>query len=165
MRSSGVRSNCPDCGTPVEKEAQFCPKCYARIEPPTFWQKLLRLFQGNPARQWPLIQVKKTVSIRTTGPDGQQREYSSLDELPPELRAEIERAEAEGQKKVFRSSSRDGSTTSVRTTIVSNTKLSLFKVRDASGNERTYHSLEEMPPDVRAAIEEAQKRQDDSSKA
>jgi len=44
-------------------------------------------------------------------------------------------------------------------------KLPHLLVRDASGNERTYHSLEEMPPDVRAAFEEAQKRQDDSSKA
>jgi hypothetical protein len=165
MQSSSPRMNCPDCGTPVEKEAQFCPKCYARIEPPTFWQKLLRLFQGNPARRQPLIQIKKTISIKTTGPDGQQREYSSLDELPPELRAEFEKAEAEGLKEVLRSSSSDGRTTNVRTTLVSNKKLSLFKVRDASGNERTYHSLEEMPPEVRAAFEEAQRRQDDSPKA
>jgi hypothetical protein len=153
--------NCPDCGSPVERGAQFCPKCYARIEPPTLWQKLLGLFQSKPDRRKPIIEIKKTISIKTTGPDGQHHEYASLDELPPELRAEIEKAQAEGLKQVFRSSSSDGLMAKVTTTFVSNRKVSLFKVRDPSGNERTYHSLEEMPPDLRAAFEEAQRRQDE----
>ena len=157
--------NCPDCGSPVEKEAQFCPKCYARIAPPTFWQKLLGLFQGPPSQRQPLIKITKTVSIKTTGPDGQTHEYRSLEELPPELQAEVKRAEAEGLKQVFRSSCTHGPTTKVTTTVVTDSKVSLFKFRDASGNEHTYHSLEEMPPELRAAFEEAQRRQDDAPKA
>jgi hypothetical protein len=154
--------NCPDCGSPVEPEAQFCPKCCARIEPPTFWRKLLRLFQSQPSQRRPLIKITKTVSIKTTGPDGQTHEYSSIDELPPELRAEVKKAEAEGLKQALRSSFTHGPTTQVTTTIVSDSKVSLYKTRDAAGNEHTYHSLEEMPPDVRAAFEEAQRRQDDA---
>jgi hypothetical protein len=34
-----------------------------------------------------------------------------------------------------------------------------------AGNEHTYQSLEEMPPDIRAAFEDAQRRQDDDPKA
>src|SRR5690242_6829493 len=101
---------CPDCGSPVENQAQFCPKCFARIEPPTFWQKILRLFQDrNPARR-PMITIKKSVSI-TTDKDGQHHEYHSLNEVPPELRQEIEKLESEAVKQSLSSSSTDGLTT------------------------------------------------------
>ena len=149
--------NCPDCGNPVEKEAQFCPKCFARIESPTFWRKLLRLFQSTNKHRQPIIKIKRTVSINTTDADGQHHEYHSLDEVPPELRQEIEKLESEGLKESFRSSSSDGLTTKITTKIVSTKSASLFKVKDAEGNERTYHSPEELPPEIRAPFEQAQK--------
>ena len=145
--------NCPDCGNPVEKEAQFCPKCFARIEPSTFWRKLLRLFQSTVKPRQPIIKIKKTFSIRTTGKDGQHHEYHSLDELPPELRQEVEKLESEALKENSLSSSSNGLTAR----IVSTKSASLFKVKDADGNERIYHSVEELPPEIRAAFEQAQK--------
>jgi hypothetical protein len=148
--------NCPECGNPLEKEAQFCPKCYARIEPPTFWQKLLRLFQGSGKPRRPLISIKKTVSIRTTDAHGERHEYHSLEELPSELRKEVENLQAEGLKESFRASSTDGPTTK----IVSRKTGSVFKVRDAAGNEHVYHSLEELPPEIRAAWERARNQRD-----
>jgi hypothetical protein len=151
--------NCPDCGSPVEKEAQFCPKCYARIEPPTFWQKLFRLFQSSRAPRQPIISIKRTVSVRTTDKDGQRHEYHSLDELPSELRAEVEKAQAEALKQGLGSSSSGPGTITINTT----KKVSLFKVKDAEGNEQVYHSLEELPPDLRAAYEEAERRRAESS--
>ena len=39
--------NCPDCGIAVEKTDRFCPKCFARIEPPSLWRRLVSLFQGS----------------------------------------------------------------------------------------------------------------------
>lgn len=149
--------NCPDCGNPVEKDAQYCPKCFARIEPPSLWRKLLRLFQSTDGPQPPIINIRKTVSINATDADGQRHEYHSLDEVPPELRQEIEKLEAEGLKEGFRSSSSDGPTTNIITRISSRKTASLFKVKDAGGNERVYHSLEELPPDIRAAFEQAQR--------
>jgi hypothetical protein len=154
--------NCPDCGNPVEKEAQFCPKCFAPIEPPTFWRKLLRFFQSTGGPRQPIINIRKTVSINTTDKDGQHHEYHSLDEVPLdevplELREEIKKLESEGLKEGFGSSSPDGPTTKITTKIVSRKTASLFKVKDAAGNERTYHSLEELPPEIRAAFEQAQK--------
>ena len=149
--------NCPDCGHEVVSEAQYCPKCFTRVEPPTFWQKLLRLFRSTDAPRRPIIHIQKTVSIKTTDKDGQYHEYHSLDEVPPELRKEIEKLASEGLKEPFRSSSSDGLTTKITTKILSTKKASLFKVKDAEGNERTYHSLEELPPEIRAAFEQAQK--------
>ncbi len=148
-----VSLTCPDCGNPVEKQAQFCPKCFARIEPPTFWQKLLRLFQSGGAPRKPIISIKKTVSI-TTDQDGQLHEYHSFDAVPPELRKEIEKLGSEALKESLKSVWSDELTT----TILSRKKASLFKVKDAAGNERVYHSLVEMPPEIRAAFEQAQNR-------
>ena len=148
--------NCPECGNPVEKEAQFCPKCFARIEPPTFWQKLLRLFQGTGKPWRSVINIKKTVSIKTTDQNGQRHEYHSLDEVPPELRKEIEKLESEGLKESFSASSSERATTN----IISRKTGSVFKVRDASGKEQVYHSLEELPPEIRAAWEQARNQRD-----
>jgi uncharacterized protein YrzB (UPF0473 family) len=150
--------NCPGCGNPVEKDAQFCPKCYVRIEPASLWRRFLSLFRasGKPARC--IVNIEKTVSIKTTDEDGQKHEYHSLDEAPPELRAEIEKLEAEALKEkggTVVSQSSDGMTSK----IISEKKVSLFKVIDASGNERTYHSLDEMPPEIRGAMEQAEKEE------
>ena len=144
--------NCPECGNQVEKDAQFCPKCFARIEPPGFWKRFLSLFQstGKPRRS--IINIKKSVTIKTTGKDGQHHEYHSLEEVPPEFRAEIEKLSSEALKEGFSSSISDGLTTK----ILSKKTVSLYKIKDASGQERVYHSLEELPPEIRAALEKAE---------
>jgi hypothetical protein len=148
-----VAMKCPDCGNPVEKEAQFCPKCFARIEPPTFWQKLRNLFQSTHAPRRPLITIKKTVSIKTTDKDGQRHEYHSLAEAPPELRGEVEKVESEALKQGLSCSS---STDGLSTQITGTKKVSMCKVKDAYGHERVYHSVEELPPEIRAALERAE---------
>ena len=148
--------NCPACGTPVEKDAPFCPKCYACIEPPSLWQRFLRLFQTSGKPRRPFITIKKTVRIKTTDEHGQRHDYHSLQELPPELRAEIEKLESEAVKEGLSSpsSSSDGLTTK----IVSKKTYSVFKIKDASGSEKVYHSLDELPPEIRAAWEKAQQK-------
>jgi hypothetical protein len=105
--------NCPECANPVEKDAQFCPKCFARIEPPGFWKRFLCLFQstGRPRRS--IINIKKSVTIKTTDKDGQHHEYHSLEDVPPELRAEIEKLSSEALKEGFSSSVSDGPITKI----------------------------------------------------
>ena len=144
--------HCPECGNPVEKNAQFCPKCYARIEPPTFWQKLLGLFRTTPKSRRPIITVKKNVTIKTTGKDGQILEYHSLNEVPPELRAQMESLQTEALKEALSSASADDE----EIKFIKRKTVSLFKVKDASGNERVYHSLDELPPEIRKAWEQSQ---------
>lgn len=145
---------CPDCGNFLDKEAQFCPKCFAKIEPPSLWQKILRFFQSSDEPRKPFISIKKTVSIRTTDKDGQRHEYKSLDEVPAEIRNEIQKLESEAFKESLSASSSDGPTTK----FITRKTTSLFKIKDAAGNERGYHSLEELPPEMRAAFEQAQKK-------
>ncbi len=145
--------NCPDCGYPVEKSASFCPKCFAPIEPPGFWQRFLSLFRGGRSRRDRIVDVKQDIIVDVTDEQGRQHEYHSLDEVPPEVRAEIEKLKAEPWKEVSRFSSADGFTKK----IVREKRLSTYKIVDESGKEQIYHSLEEMPPELRAAIEEAER--------
>lgn len=68
--------------------------------------------------------------------------YRSLDEVPPELRPEVEQmmaqARATGTEQHFESTR--------------------FVVRDESGREQIYHSPDEMPPEVRTMYEELRRR-------
>ena len=142
---------CPECGHFVEKDAQFCPKCFARIPAPGLWQRILGLFAGENRSSRPFIKIQKTVTIKATDKDGQKKEYHSLEELPPALRAEVEKVQSEAWKKSLSASSSDGSTNEIRI----EKKVSVFKVKDASGKEQIYHSLDEMPPAIRKAFEKA----------
>src|SRR3974390_1860323 len=87
--------NCPKCGNALQKDAQFCPKCSDRVEPPTLWQRFCALFQTGPKSPRLVVRVKKNITIRTTDKEGNQREFHSLEEAPPELRAEIEKLQSE----------------------------------------------------------------------
>jgi hypothetical protein len=161
--------NCPACGSIVAVTDQFCPKCFARLEPPSLWRKLLSWFRlqvrvqvpGLPRR--PLVTFKKTVDIRATDKDGVKHEFHSLDEAPPELRAEIEKLESAVLGEMNASTSvtetlPEGNATKSHFIVKKN--VSMYKIRDASGNERIYHSLEELPPEIRAAFEKARDKTD-----
>ena len=103
--------------------------------------------------------VKRSVSIQTVGEDGVRHEYSSMEEVPPEIRSQIEAlereaAQAPGSELTVRETSQAGS--ALTSKIVRQKKVSVYKLIDEAGVERTYHSLEEMPPELRAAIAEAE---------
>ena len=153
--------NCPECGCVLEKNARFCPTCYARIEPPSLWRRFLSWFQKptNPARS--VITIKKTVDIKTTDADGHRHDYHSLKEVPPELRAELEKLQTEAEKQAFSASTSEG----VTSTFITRKSASIFKVKDASGTERIYHSLDELPPEIRAAFEKAQNQLNENNSA
>ncbi len=89
------------------------------------------------------VSIKKIATVTTTkitmNREGERHVYHSLDELPPDQLAEVERLSSEA---------------------LSGKGGHLFKVRDASGQERTYHSLDEMPPEVRVLVERIQRESD-----
>lgn len=144
--NEGKTMNCPKCGNTVAETDQFCSKCFARLEPPGLWRKFLSMFQAVNKPQRRILKIKTTATIKTTDKDGQRHEYHSLDEAPPELRADIEKLESEALKG------------NVTPGMIGRKSVSLFKVKDASGNERIYHSLDEMPPDIRALVENFQRK-------
>jgi hypothetical protein len=101
--------------------------------------------------------VKKSLTIKTVGEDGEQHEYSSIEEVPPEIRAEIEALEKEaaqekGNELSVTETSQSGN--AITSKIIHRKNVSVYKIIDASGVERTYHSLEEMPPEIREALGE-----------
>jgi hypothetical protein len=125
------------------------------------WRRFLSRFQGAARPALPIVNIKKTVSIKTVGADGEHHEYHSLAEAPPEIRAEIEALEAEAGKEkgnelsVVENSQAGNVFTS---NVIRRKNVSVFKVIDDSGAERVYHSLDEMPPEIRTAFEQAQKK-------
>lgn len=146
--NAGKTMNCPECGNAVLETDQFCSKCFARLKPPSLWRKFLSLFQVVNTPQRHILTIKKTATIKTTDKDSQRHEYHSLDEAPPELRAEIEKLESEALKE------------NVTPGMISKKSVTLFKVKDASGNERIYHSLDELPPEIQEAVRRAQDKMD-----
>jgi hypothetical protein len=105
--------------------------------------------------------VKTSISIKAVGKDGVPHEYSSMEEAPPELRSEIEALQKEAaQEKGNEVSVTETSLTgnAITSKIIQSKKVSVYKIVDDSGVERIYHSLDEMPAEIRAAFAEAEKK-------
>jgi hypothetical protein len=102
--------------------------------------------------------IDKSVNITMVGEDGERHEYHSMEELPAEIRSEIEALEAEamdakGNELSVTDTQQTENTFTIKS--VRRKNVSLYRVIDESGVERTYHSLDEMPPEIRAAISKA----------
>jgi hypothetical protein len=104
--------------------------------------RLLRVFGGGgvsagktspPAGMKVSLNVTKRIKIRNPL-TGELREYQSLDEVPEEYREKIRQA--------FQAAA-------------SGKGANAITVTDAEGKIQTYHSPDEMPPDVRALYEKA----------
>jgi hypothetical protein len=102
--------------------------------------------------------INQSVTIETVDEDGQRHVYHSMEELPPEIRSKVEALEAEamdakGKELSVTNTEQTGNTFKIKSVLRKN--VSVYKIIDESGVERTYHSLDEMPPEIRAAILEA----------
>lgn len=146
---------CPECGNVVAVTDQFCSKCYARLEPPSLWQKLSSLFQFATRPGPRGVNLKKTVTFKTMGKAGERQVFHSLDEVPPELRTEFEKLQSE----VMRGRGIASPPTGISQTgqaippvIIGEKTVSMYKLKDAAGNERVYHSLDELPPEIQQVM-------------
>jgi hypothetical protein len=150
---------CPECGNVVAVTDQFCSKCYARLEPPSLWRKLCSLFQSATRPGPHILTLKRTETLKTVSKHGEQRMYRSLDKVPPDLRAEFEKLQSAVMKETGAALPLTGTSqtgNAVTPGIIGKKTVSVFKVKDASGNERIYHSLDELPPEIQAAVRRAQ---------
>src|SRR5207302_826963 len=104
--------------------------------------------------------VRKSVRIKTVDEGGQVHEYSSIEQAPPEMRSQIEAVEKAaqefGKELAVTETSQTGN--AITSSIIREKNISVYKIVDESGAERVYHSLEEMPPEVRAAIADAEQK-------
>jgi|GEM_PF-4076890 len=110
------------------------------------------------------LQQNKSVTVKT--PDGQERTYRSLDEMPAELRAKIEQARREGpmQTRTYMRVSRNGETreyTSERD-LPPGLRQRLESIRageqgitiEVDGETRHYDSPDDVPPHLRKFLRE-----------
>lgn len=103
--------------------------------------------------------VQKSVKVKMVGEDGQEHEYSSMEEVPPEIRQKLETLEKEAMEekgKEWSVTETAQSGNAITSSVIRRKEISVYKIIDESGVERVYHSLEEMPPEIRAAFAEAQ---------
>jgi hypothetical protein len=146
---------CPECGNVVAVTDQFCSKCFARLEPPSLWRKLRSLFQAATRPGPHMVTLKRTETFKTMDRAEERQVYRSLDEVPPERRAEFEKLQADVIKKMGTALPLTGTSppgNAVPPGIIGKRTVSVFKVKDASGNERVYHSLDELPPEIQKAV-------------
>lgn len=128
-------TTCPKCAAHLPEGAHNCPACGASLSPPGFWQRLFS--RGTP----PTISTTRTTQfstqqIKVQDPKtGEVRVYGSLEEVPPEIRAQIEQAMQQADR---------------------TTPTTKITVTDSSGTTRTYNSVEEMPEDLRKLYERVQ---------
>lgn len=148
---------CPACGGVVAVTDQFCSNCFARLERPTFWRRLASWFQSAFKPGTHTLVVRRNVSIRTASKQGERHAYCSLDEVPPEFRAQFEQLQSEATKELDAGlPAAIVSEDAPKPGIIVHKEIQVFKFKDASGKEQVYHSLEQMPPEQRAIFEKAQ---------
>ncbi len=129
--------NCPKCGNPLEENEEFCRKCYEIVPHRSWWERLLLSLANRWRGAGGAPSANKMFTLKQTFKTS-EKVYHSLDEMPPELRAMVEKAKAEALQ----------SGKSVDQT---------FTYKDSSGITKTYHSLDEMPPEVRVMFDRIQR--------
>src|SRR5215813_3506872 len=95
----GEHMDCPHCGLCVPDGTARCPNCLRAMPRPGLLHWLARAL-GLGGRAWPSMQVtNRTTEIRTRiqlkdGRGGETKTYSSLADVPAEIRQQIEQAKA-----------------------------------------------------------------------
>jgi len=134
--------HCEKCGAEIPEGSPVCRSCFEPVKREGFMSRLLRFFGGvrvisgksaAGATQVGLIKATDRIKIRD-GRTGELREYGSLEEVPLEYREQIRQA---------------------REAAMSGKSVAPIIFTDASGKEHTYHSPDEMPPELRALYEKA----------
>ena len=146
---------CPDCGNPVELGAKFCPKCYARIESPGWLGRLAALFTNSSKPGTITLKSWKSEKFTTVDREGHRTEYRSLDEVPVGERLQMEKMQSEAMKELDPLSTGMPAKVESQPGLISQRSVSIYKIKDALGNERIYHSFDELPPETQAALKRA----------
>ena len=125
---------CAQCGKDLQEGQLDCPACLAPVVRPGFWKRLWALL-ATPAPQTRVLGEKITERIEFVDrKTGQRQFFSSLADVPPELRAQIDEARAQGHVTVNQMK---------------------FSIQGLDGQTRTFHSLEELPAEYREIAERA----------
>jgi len=136
------QTKCRQCQALVPGEPERCPLCNAPLREGLFQRIARWLSTPGPPRRIESVTIK-THGIRMKDPEtGEIRSYSSIEELPERFREQarelLEHARQNPQQPQILSES--------------------ITITTPSGGTQTFHSVEEMPPGVRAIYEAAIKK-------
>jgi hypothetical protein len=124
---------CPACGAAVADGRSTCETCHIELPKPSLWRRVLDFLLKPSLR---VTRTKFVLHAPVTKlwvidkATGERRCAASLADLPPELREQIAQSSAQPAQKTFS-----------------------VNFQGADGRPQTFHSVEEMPPDVRAIYE------------
>lgn len=164
---------CRKCQGLVEPDQAFCTRCFTPVRKPSM---LRRVFGGvinwiggrTGVPDIPGVGVRDRDGIMRTSTNitlriserftihdadtGQTREYSSIDQLSPHLRAQVEAA-LEQANHTANATTSEQSITKRITTTSDGSKTHQITTRGPDGVERHYTNLDELPPDLRRMFE------------
>jgi hypothetical protein len=152
---------CPSCGSDNADEQTHCVQCAAALRSAEdeiltnkelFGEEVAAVDDGGPHDVH-----SSEMTFRFTGLDGRERTYRSLEEMPAGVRRfyeqtvlpQVERLRESSQPQVSRRVTHRIVDTSVRS---GGRSRRTIRVDDGSG-PRTFHSVDEMPPGIRAFYE------------
>jgi hypothetical protein len=153
--------NCHDCGALFDDGLGYCPACSAPVRRPGFWQRFWAGLRGCLAPRCVIVckRVSNIESIEAA--TGERHTYQSLEELPAEIRAQLDALPPASEVKKLLDLASDNRPMSAemiaeftRATGQKPLERFTFVWKDPTGKERVYHSLEEMPPEARAVYEQ-----------
>jgi hypothetical protein len=143
---------CQQCGAKLKEGMDLCGVCYTLVRKPGFWQRLAAgIGKWFTPRESGVMMEQVVTAKRIEYADpatGEKRVVHSLEELPPELRAQLEalRNGDPAAAGVVQSGQVTWKWTGAQT--------GPFNFHDAAGQTRTYQSIAEMPKEVRAMFEQ-----------
>ena len=148
---------CSTCGADMVEGQDCCPACSAPVAKPGFLRRMAgALFTWLTDVRTSTVQVRRVERIEITDPrTGKQRVFHSLEDLPPEVRAQVEASRGQGHLIEERESITDAQ--GVKLEMTRTPSGVKFLYRDASGKEQTYLLPKDMPPEVRAIYERMEK--------
>jgi hypothetical protein len=161
---------CRKCQGLVEPDQAFCTRCFTPVRKPSL---LRRVFGG--VINWiggrtgvpeigvrdrdGVVRTSTNITLRTSerftihdADTGQVREYSGIDQLPPQLRAQVEAA-LDQTKRGADATTTEQSITKRITTASDGSTTKQITVRGPDGIERHYTNIDDLPPDMRRMFE------------
>jgi hypothetical protein len=136
-------ASCPQCGVTVGARQRLCRACSRTLDPARSGEGLLgrlrRWFSGSGRSGGGVSRVTVSGRVTLVGNEGGHGDAADLAALPPEVRAALERARQDAA----------GGVAGAKVTTVGPVQVTTQTVT------RTYHSLAEIPPELRQRAEAA----------
>jgi len=131
-----MAAKCSKCGAEIADDWTVCRSCFESVKREGLLARLKRfLGSGRASPNSMSVNITQNELIKIRDPfTGNLLEYRSLDEVPAELRGQIRK---------------------LREQALAGGGAGTITITDSSGKVSTYHSVEELPPEMRQLYDKA----------